>query len=529
MLTALIASVIHPVAADILPDVSLLPYYLSQAYVSTNNQELPAGTPALRFPTASINLGSGRLELRGGEIVGSQQRVYQRVFRSDNTTYDRECGWFIYHPTHGHIHFEDWTQFILRKRASDGGIGEVAATGSKTSFCILEILDWDPSIPGHNTLPSYGSCGQTQGLRPGWADVYGATLDGQYINLTGIPNGDYYLQGFIDPNGQVLESNEDNNSVLVPISIGTPPTAVPDPYETNNSIAEVDAKAPGAPNSANFGSLTVKKTLRNLSMEDTADWFKFKTTKTGTTADYVKIESPWNRTADINLELYNSAGTLITRSASSYNYEQISLAGKSAGTYYVRVYRTGTAKNPQYWLTVNPAGSNPPMAFVDPPTNFGRETPKYVQKAYETIPINWAYDNPKNTPEHVTLFRSRTKDAADGESIDGFENIPGHVRSANILTNQFGVGKWHVFARFDSGGAFHDAWKSQTITVYRKGDTNFDGKVSIEEAQDLYHKYIKPNRPLPDGWDVICDMDYNGKVDVKDYQMMYLTAEHGGE
>lgn len=528
MLTALLATVLKPAATDVLPDVSLLPTYLSQAYVTTTNPELPNGTLALRFPTASVNYGAGRLELRGGEIVGAQQRVYQRIYQSDNTSRDREAGWFIYHPTHGHIHFEDWTQFLLRKRNADGGVGEVVATGSKTSFCILEIIEWDPSIPGHSNGTPYNSCGQMQGLRPGWADVYGATLDGQYINLTGIPNGPYYLQGYIDPNGQVTESNEQNNSVIVAVNIGTPPTAVPDPYESNNSIAEVDGKPAGAPNSANFGVVAGKKLIRNLSMEDTADWFRFQTTRTSTASDYVRIESPWNRTANIELELYNSTGTLLGRSASSYNYEQISLAGKSAGVYYVRVTRTGSTKNPEYWLTINPSGTNPPIAQVDPPSTQGN-TPKYVQKAYETIPINWAFGDAKRAPKNITIFRSRTSKSDDGESIDGLENIPGHVRSANILTNQFPVGTWNIFARFDSGEAFVDGWKAQKVTVYRKGDTNFDGKVSIEEAQDLYHNYIKPEKPLPEGWDVICDMDRNGRVDVRDYQMMYLTAEHGGE
>lgn len=527
LVLALAHSLSAPVA-DNLPDVSLLPSYLAQAYTTTSNPELPGGTLALRFPTASVNFAPGRLELRGGEVVGNQQRVYQRVYRTDGSTYDRPAGWFIYHSGHGHIHFESWTQFILRKRLPNGAVGEVVGTGAKTSFCILEIVAWDPSIAGHTTPPAYGSCGQIQGLRPGWADVYGATLEGQYINLTNIPNGNYWLEGFIDPNNQVLETNETNNQVLVPINIGTPPAAQPDAYEQNDSIAEVDTKTEGAPNSPNLGVMKVKKTIRNLSMEDPADWYKIRTLKTGGPGDYVRIESPWNRTANLDLELYNSSGAFLTRSSASYNFEQLSLNGRAAGTYYVRVVRNGTTNNPEYWLTIDPAGGNPPLANLDGQNPEGGPVQPYVQKAYETIPISWTYGLGSSAPRTVSLFRSRTKDADDAEVIDGYEGTPGHVKAARILTNQFDVGRWFIFARFESGGAHTDVWMPNATVVYRKGDTNFDGRVTVEEANALLHGYLQKNESkLPEGWDVVCDMDDDKDVDMKDYQLMYKAAEHG--
>ena len=95
-------------AADLLPDLQDLDSFLSQAYVSTNNPELPAGQRALRLSTGVVNMGQGRLELRGGEVIGNLQKVYQRVFQSDGGFYDRQAGWFIFHPGHGHIHFEGY-------------------------------------------------------------------------------------------------------------------------------------------------------------------------------------------------------------------------------------------------------------------------------------------------------------------------------------------------------------------------------------------------------------------------------------
>ena len=70
-------------------------------------------------------------------------------------------------------------------------------------------------VGGHYDGTAYASCGQVQGLRPGWGDVYGSTLEGQFIELTGVPDGQYYLEGLVDPGNLVKESKESNNSSLI--------------------------------------------------------------------------------------------------------------------------------------------------------------------------------------------------------------------------------------------------------------------------------------------------------------------------
>lgn len=59
----------------------------------------------LRLTTAMANIGSGALEIRGGEIIGENiQQVYQRVYEPDGSFNDRLAGTFTYHPEHKHIH-----------------------------------------------------------------------------------------------------------------------------------------------------------------------------------------------------------------------------------------------------------------------------------------------------------------------------------------------------------------------------------------------------------------------------------------
>ena len=61
MFALLAATTVAAQVRDLLPDITLLPRYLATAYVTTTNSELPPGTRALRFSTASYNMGEGRI------------------------------------------------------------------------------------------------------------------------------------------------------------------------------------------------------------------------------------------------------------------------------------------------------------------------------------------------------------------------------------------------------------------------------------------------------------------------------------
>ena len=70
----------------------------------------------------------------------------------------------------------------------------------------------DTSLPGAPQTAVYSVCGATiQGMSVGWADTYGYTLDGQSVDITGNPSGDYCLTIQIDPKGSLLETDENDN------------------------------------------------------------------------------------------------------------------------------------------------------------------------------------------------------------------------------------------------------------------------------------------------------------------------------
>jgi hypothetical protein len=209
------------------PDLQILSSYLSGWTVNNlggNNREI-------RYSTAMANGGVGAFETRGTANYitnpdGTQsQLVNQRIYLSEGGFIDQFAGYFTYHPTHGHIHFDDMAWGQLRIRTPGDGLGDVVAVGPKTSFCLIDINHFNPSLPGSPASGVYNSCNPVyQGISVGWNDVYGSGLDGQSINVSGIPNGNYWLEVVADPLNHIQETNETNNITRIPISLTSLPT-----------------------------------------------------------------------------------------------------------------------------------------------------------------------------------------------------------------------------------------------------------------------------------------------------------------
>ena len=141
------------------------------------------------------------------------------MYNSDGTYEDYFAGTFVYHPAHNHFHFNGYALYQLEPINAPGGSPK---SGSKTTFCIMDTNKIDGSLPGAPQQAVYSVCGNTiQGMSVGWADTYGYTLEGQSVDITGNPTGDYCLSIQIDPNGRLLETNDNDNvaSSLVHIDV----------------------------------------------------------------------------------------------------------------------------------------------------------------------------------------------------------------------------------------------------------------------------------------------------------------------
>lgn len=96
-------------------------------------------------------------------------------------------------------------------------------TGQKQGFCMIDSVCGNSRFDNHcfnkGLQQHFLSCTTNQGLSVGWTDVYGSFLDGQFINLTGVPSGKYMLELHVNPDHVLPESDKTNNSVATPLTI----------------------------------------------------------------------------------------------------------------------------------------------------------------------------------------------------------------------------------------------------------------------------------------------------------------------
>jgi hypothetical protein len=184
------------------------------------------GRVHIRFSNATPNIGDGPLFVHGGEVVGTGQVVYQRIFQSGGGFRDREAGFFVFHPAHSHVHVNRWAEYRIRAVLPGDGVGPILRKGGKTSFCLLDSRRYDAS--GSST-PTFRSCGSDmQGISLGWEDLYTKNLADQWIDITGLSPGEYWLESEVDPFNQFQEIDETNNVGRVKITISPGELPVPD-------------------------------------------------------------------------------------------------------------------------------------------------------------------------------------------------------------------------------------------------------------------------------------------------------------
>ena len=151
----------------------------------------PGTRTLLRFDTATPNIGTADM------VLG---------------TPDPNNGCFQFSSCHNHYHFNDYAKYTLLTQ--DGTT--VVATGQKRAFCLEDLArlpDTDAAVPA-----STFNC-SNQGIHVGYEDIYTAALDCQWIDVTGVPPGNYQLNVTINFAHVIPESSYDNNTATVPIVI----------------------------------------------------------------------------------------------------------------------------------------------------------------------------------------------------------------------------------------------------------------------------------------------------------------------
>jgi len=148
----------------------------------------------LRFDTVVMNSGDGDL------VVGN---------RSDPTNPYAE--FFEFAPCHGHFHIRDFSVYELLTLDRN-----VVVAAHKQGFCFEDSLKYDGG-------KSRGFNCASQGITSGWGDWYFKQLTGQWIDITGVPEGDYIVRVRINMVNTFDEgSNRYTNSLETSIHVPDP-------------------------------------------------------------------------------------------------------------------------------------------------------------------------------------------------------------------------------------------------------------------------------------------------------------------
>ena len=109
---------------------------------------------------------------------------------------------FHFSPCHQHFHYTRFAEYSLSRD------GQEQVVGHKESFC---LMDTQQQLVGRHIqcLPHY-NCTHP-GIQRGWSDYYGADLDCQWIDVTGLPAGEYSLRVEVNQARLIAESSYDNN------------------------------------------------------------------------------------------------------------------------------------------------------------------------------------------------------------------------------------------------------------------------------------------------------------------------------
>jgi Lysyl oxidase len=137
----------------------------------------PGRRRLLRFDTVVVNRGVEDL------VVGDPADPEPPFTTAD----------FEFSPCHNHYHFLGFASYELRDRND-----RVVGFGHKQSFCMTDSRRYS------GDRPRRFDC-HFQGITVGWADRYGFDLDGQWVDVTDVPPGDYVLIVTVNPEGKLPE------------------------------------------------------------------------------------------------------------------------------------------------------------------------------------------------------------------------------------------------------------------------------------------------------------------------------------
>jgi hypothetical protein len=177
----------------------------------------------LRFSTTHMNIGAGNLQVRGTDVVTGgcfddngewfdqcTQAKQELLGPDGSVVLTHDAGRTVFHPEHNHWHQSGVAAFTIVKSLDSTAPDNDVATGVKVTFCLIDVIWFDDGkTTGGDKQErprNYFECnGDLQGISVGWGDQYHQSTPLQELEVTGVPEGVYYLTHEADPFDHWLE------------------------------------------------------------------------------------------------------------------------------------------------------------------------------------------------------------------------------------------------------------------------------------------------------------------------------------
>jgi hypothetical protein len=194
------------------------------------------GRRLLKFPAVTVNIGEGPLEIRGYRSTSTSTdwiALRKTYYTSGNTQSSLvpKIAFYFAGDGHSHWHIRDFDSYQVLDKG-----GKALAVSEKHGFCFEDnttFRDWSqkpkeyPRVPQNPVYKHESSCGEladdatsiVHGLSVGWGDTYPTSLPDQAIDITDLPDGDYTARVTVDGQRLIEESNENNNTASVRITV----------------------------------------------------------------------------------------------------------------------------------------------------------------------------------------------------------------------------------------------------------------------------------------------------------------------
>ncbi len=173
----------------------------------------------LRFNGYVHNVGPGALDFRGSrgtpdpsEPASPPMNVFQRIYNSDGSTYTEEPSkaQMIYVDADGHHHWH--LQHVAFYSLWNAQKSAEVAPAQKVGFCLEDSERVEETGPTEPIYSDFGNpprefCRQYQpettsvfeGISEGWRDIYTSNLAFQWVDVSNVLPGEYWLRAEADP------------------------------------------------------------------------------------------------------------------------------------------------------------------------------------------------------------------------------------------------------------------------------------------------------------------------------------------